>query len=311
MKTNKLFIAIFSILVLLYGCQENNYSFGEIITPSNIQITAEIVGSDAANPNGDGSGEVKFSVTADNALSYKFVHEDTEYLTLTGEQDIIFSTIGLNTYTVSVIASGAAGVSSSKTIQVDVLATYEAPAELKTKLFGFDPADANRLTSQTWRIKSEGSSHFGLGPPPSNPDFANNGANFGFWFSAGSNEKDGVGMYDDRYIFSSDGTFQHMTNGNILGRDPMVINDLGPNTSGSANGADIENYAFADYSETFSLSAPGGVETLNLSGIGFIGYYTGGNHQYEIFDRTTPNEIVLRTLDANGDFYWWFRIIIE
>ena len=299
----KIYVFLFSLAVILTSCQEDNYSFGEIITPSNIQITAEITGVDANNPNGDGSGEVKFKVTADNAVSFKFVHDGTEYLALTGEQTIIFSQLGLNTYTVSAVATGTAGVSSSKTIQVDVLATYSPPNDLIGKLYGYDPAAPNATTSRTWKIKSTKDKHFGLGPVGGTVPTE--------WYGAGPDEKNGVGMYDDRYVFSSDGTFQHITNGDVFGRDPIIVNDLGPNTAGSVNGADIENYAYADYSEMFTLTAPGGVETLTISGLGFIGYYTGGNHQYQIFDRSAPNEMLLRTTDADSQFDWWFIIEIE
>ena len=190
---------------MFYGCQADDYSFGDIITPSNIQINAELVGADANNPNGDGSGEVKFTVTADNAVSYKFVYEGAEYVTLSGEQSIIFSKLGLNTYTVTAVASGTAGVTSSKTIQVDVLATYSPPNDLTAKLYGFDPANPTATTSRTWRIKSSKPGHFGLGPVGGTTPVE--------WYGAGVDEKAGVGMYDDRFIFSSDGTYTHTTNG--------------------------------------------------------------------------------------------------
>ena len=118
-------------------------------------------------------------------------------------------------------------------------------------------------------------------------------------------------MYDDRFVFNSDGTFTHITNGDVFGRDPMIVNDLGPNTSGSVNGADIENYAYTDYTESYSLTAPGGVETISLTGTGFIGYYTGGDHKYQIFDRGTPNEMILKTTDGNSEFDWWFVLVVE
>jgi hypothetical protein len=304
MKFYKYIKVIFILAVVSFtGCQEDDYSFGDIIAPSNIQITAEIVGADAANPNGDGSGEVKFSVTANNAVSYKFVYDGSDYVTLSGEQNLIFSKLGLNTYTVTAIASGTAGVASSKTIQVDVLATYSPPEALKTKLFGFDAANPTSVTTRTWKIQSAKPGHFGLGPV--------GGSTPTEWYSAGPDEKAGLGMYDDRFVFSSDGTFTYTTNGDILGRDPYVVNDLGANTTGNVNGADIENFVYGDYTESYSLTAPGGVETISLTGNGFIGYYTGGSHKYEIFDRGVPNEMVLRTTDAASEFDWWFIIVIE
>jgi hypothetical protein len=296
-------IALFSAFLVLLGCQEDDYTFGEIIAPSNIQVTAEIVGADDANPNGDGTGVVNFTATADNAVSFKYVFDGAETVALSGETSISFSSLGLNTYTVTVVASGTAGISSTKSIQVDVLSTYAPPVELISKLYGFNAADPAAVTSRTWRVQSAKPGHFGLGPV--------GGSTPTEWYSAGVEEKASVGMYDDRFIFSSDGSFTHVTNGDVFGRDPFIVNDLGPNTAGSVNGADIENFAFEGYTESYTLTAPGGVETISLSGNAFIGYYTGGNHQYEIFQRDTPNEIIVKTTDGTPEFDWWFILVVE
>ena len=40
--------------------------------PSNLVLNITIVGSDASNPNGDGSGVVQFSASAENAVSYAY-----------------------------------------------------------------------------------------------------------------------------------------------------------------------------------------------------------------------------------------------
>ena len=298
-----IYFLLFSAMVAFYGCQEDEYSFGDIVTPSNIQITAEIVGADAANPYGDGSGVVNFAATADNAVSYKYVFNGEETVSLSGNNSINFSSLGVNTYTVTVVASGTAGVSSSKSIEVEVLSTYAPPVDLIAKLYGYDPADPTAVTSRTWKVHSTKNKHFGLGPV--------GGQVLTEWYGAGPDEKAGTGMYDDRFTFSSDGTFTHVTNGTIFGRDPYIVNDLGPNASGNVNGADIENYAFDDYASTWTLTAPGGTETISLSGTAFLGYYTGGNHQYQIFDRETPNEMILKTTDANAEFDWWFIITLE
>ena len=300
---NYLKALLFATLFAFFGCQENDYSFGDIISPSNIVITAEIVGADDININGDGSGVVNFSATASNAVSYKYVFDGAETVSLSGNTSISFSSLGINTYTVTVVASGTGGVSSSKSIQVEVLSTYAPPVELITKLYGYNPADPSAVTSKTWRIQSSKAKHFGLGPV--------GGSQICEWYGAGPDEKVDLGMYDDRLTFSSDGSFTHVTNGTIFGRDPHIVNDLGPNISGYVNGADIENYEYANYAENFTLTAPGGIETLSLTGVGFIGYYTGGNHQYEIYDRGVPNEMVLRTTDAASAFDWWFIIVLE
>lgn len=301
---NRIYILLFSLAVLFQGCQNEDQVFGDIISPSNIQITADIVGADGANPNGDGSGTVNFTATASNAVSYKFIYNGNETVSPSGRMTYNFAVLGLNTYTVTVVASGTAGVTSSTSIQVDVLSTYAPPAELLEKLHG--------TTTKTWRIKSEKAGHFGLGPVGGQIPTE--------WYGAGPDEKAGVGMYNDRYVFNIDGTFTHITDGtndaggddptgDVFGRNGL-IDELGA-TGGSANGDDIENLPFDDYSENWFITAPGGLETITITGLGFMGYYTGGSHTYQIFDRSVANELLVKTTDGNSGFDWWFIITSE
>jgi hypothetical protein len=302
MRKIKNILVFFSLTIAFLSCQDEDYSFGEITAPSNIQISSEIVGADASNPNGDGSGVVKFTTFADNAISYKYIVNGAETLSLSGSVIINFSTLGLNTYNVTVVASGTAGASSSESIAIAVLSTYAPPVDLIAKLYGFDVANPDAASSQTWKIQSAKPGHFGLGPVGGGIPVE--------WYGAGPNEKEGVGMYDDRFTFNSDGSYMHVTNGTVFGRNPYIVNALGA-TSVAPNGADIENYEYADYTSNWMLTAPAGVETISLSGNAFIGYYTGGNHQYQIFDRGTPGELILKTTDENAEFDWWFTLVIE
>lgn len=296
---------LFSLLsiLLVTNCQEEDATFGEIIAPTNIQIEVDIQGQDADNPNGDGSGIVNFTATADNVISFQYSYNGSVSSAPSGAQTYNFSVLGLNTYSVTVIAFGTGGASSSKTIDVDVLSTYEPPADLITML------TAN--SSRTWRIKSEAAGHFGLGAI---------GGDLNGFFAAPPEDKAGVGMYDDRYIFNSDGTFTHITDntnddpdidpsGTVFGRTGL-IDELGGTGVGTANGADIENYPYDDYAAQWFLTGPGGVETLNLTGIGFLGYYIGGDHTY-IIESRSANEMTLRSTDGNGEFDWGFILIAE
>ncbi|SDG38102.1 Ig-like domain repeat protein [Psychroflexus sediminis] len=291
--------------LMLFACQDDDHQFGDIVAPSNLTVTAELAGADADNPNGDGSGVVTFTANADNAISYSFIHNGNQKTEPSGSTSFIFSDLGVNTYTITAIAYGTAGVKSSTTVEVEVLATYAPPPELLQKLIGDG--------SKTWRIKSSQAGHFGLGPPE--------GSVPAEWYAAGPNEKAGVGMYDDRYIFNEDGTFTFITNatnddggtdpsGTVFGRAGLV-DQLG-SSGGETNGADIENLPYDDFQESWVIIGPGGVETISLTGLGFIGYYTGGSHNYRIFDWTSsPNDIVLSTTDGNGEFEWWFVLTSE
>jgi hypothetical protein len=293
MKTFKYFLTGLLGLILINSCQEDDYEVGELIAPSNIQVTVDIVGADATNPNGDGSGAVNFVITADNAISYQYVYNGEIKAAPGGKQNFTFSVLGLNKYAVTAIAFGRGGVSSSKTVEVEVLSLYEPPADLITML----TADGER----TWKIAADVQNHFGLGPIGGDP-FQ--------YYGAAPGDKVDSGMYDDRYVFNIDGTFSHDTgaDGSVFGRKGLIDELNGP--GGTPNGDDIEMYPYASYNGIWSLSAPAGVETISLSGIGFMGYYIGGNHQYIIYSRSA-NEMVLKSIDGNGVFDWWFRLIPE
>jgi hypothetical protein len=297
---------IFGLLAIFFmatNCQDEDQEFGAIIAPSNMVIDYEIIGADAANPNGNGSGEVIFNAMADDAVSYQYVLNGNISSAPGGEKMYTFATLGLNTYSITVIAFGKGGISTSETIDVDVLSTYDPPADLITMLTG----DSERV----WRIKNEAPGHFGLGPV---------GGDFNQFYSAPPDAKEGVGMYDDRYIFNIDGTFTHITNtfnddpvvnpdGTVFGRN-VLIDELGGVGGGTPNGDDIENYPLSDYSEDWAIIAPGGIETITLTGTGFMGYYIGGSHEYVIYVRS-ENEMTLRSIDGNDEFDWGFILIGE
>ena len=305
MKTFKYFITGLLGLLLVTSCQDEDFSVGDLIAPSNLQIDVIYLddGAETAAP-GLGSGTVKFVASGDNVISYQFVYNGVTEAALSGNMTYDFSVTGLNTYTVTVLAFGTGGISTTKTIEVEVLALYEPPADLLEMLI----ADGSR----TWRIKAEAPGHFGLGPV--------GGINGPEWYSAGINEKVDRGIYDDSYIFAEDGTFTHITDntnddpdvnteGTVFGRINLIDELAGP--GGTQEGdADIINYPYSDYTAQWSLSAPGGVETLSLTGTAFMGYYVGGDHKYRIISRSA-DEMVLSTTDGNNEFGWWFTLIAE
>ncbi len=300
----KRMVALTLLIVVNLSCQEDDAQLGELKAPTNLTVDINIVGADTDNPYGDGSGVVVFTANADNAVSYSYVYNENINSSPSGINEFSFSQTGVNIYTVTVIANGTGGVSSSKTFKVEVLVNYEPPQAL-----------IDLLTSGRWRIKNEVGGHFGLGPV--------GGDVFGEWFSAPANDKAGTGMYDDRYVFNADGTFTHITDstnddpnentdGTVFGRVGL-IDELGSHTI-TPDGADILNYPLSDYTGAWTITAPDDRVMINLTGTSFIGYYTGGNHSYELvgYDPNTPgNDLSLRTTDGNSEFDWWFLITPE
>jgi len=72
-KLHKIILTVLLVPILLFSCGgESDVSDPiDTSTPSNLLLTANIVGENTNNPNGDGSGVVIFNFSADNATSYK------------------------------------------------------------------------------------------------------------------------------------------------------------------------------------------------------------------------------------------------
>ena len=294
MKYLKHISILFISLIVFTACEQDNYEFGPITTPSNLEVSFDIVGADENNPYGDGSGIVHFIAAANNAINYQFIIDgETAAVSSSGVFQRTFYNLGVNTYDIVVLATGTAGNASSTALSIEVLATYTPPEALIQALTGG--------SSKTWRVKSEVSNHFGLGPV--------GGTTPCEWYGAGIEEKAGVGAYDDRWVINSDGTINHITNNDIFGRAAQVFADLGDNGTGGVDGDDILNYQFADYTENWVITDPGQV-SINLTGNAFFTYYSGGNHVYEIWDYN-ENELYLKTVDGANEFTWWFVLIAE
>ncbi|HRF37897.1 MAG TPA: glycoside hydrolase family 16 protein, partial [Saprospiraceae bacterium] len=76
-------IILAAVVGMALGCNPNeDYTLGDLTPPTNIAINAEIVGQTAATPNGDGSGDVKFTITADGALNYRIDYDAADGISL-------------------------------------------------------------------------------------------------------------------------------------------------------------------------------------------------------------------------------------
>ncbi len=274
--------------ILLMSCEENNYEFGDIVAPSDLQVTADIQGLDTDNPYGDGTGKVSLTASASNAITYKFIYSGKEEMAPSGELEVSFSTVGINTYDITVQAYGTAGTSSTETIQIEVLATYEPPEDLLEMLYG----DGEK----TWRVKAESGGHFGVGPADGTS---------ADWWSANAYDKADLGAYDDRITFKSDGTVTYVTNETIYGQSGPLFADFGTSWDENSNG-EYENYPVSDFTDTWELTAPDDQETLTFNGYGFHGFYVGGDHSYQIISRT-DTEMFVKTIGDDG--LGWFGIL--
>lgn len=116
--SNSLFSLLF--FLLLVSCGRSGDGGGtDTSTPSNLKITTSIVGTSTAFPNGDGTGVVNFTVTADNASSYKILIGTDNLESSTGNFNYTVKNPGTNTYTVYYSAyKGDKFISGNTTITV-------------------------------------------------------------------------------------------------------------------------------------------------------------------------------------------------
>lgn len=190
--------ALLALVLTLGSCEKkSDYSLGPITAPTSVAINAVVVGADASKPNGDGSGEVQFTLTGNGVLAYKIDYDASDGVVLdllpTGKGSKKYTTTGTNTYRVTVVAYGTGGAATTVTKDVTVLTVYNPPAALVTNLVGAG-------NSKTWAVDKDANGHFGVGPwtGSSTPE----------WYAATPNEKAGCCncFYSARFTFAKNPT---------------------------------------------------------------------------------------------------------
>ncbi len=308
LKINLLFILALSLFT--FSCQEDDAEFGEITAPTNLQISAEIIGVDANNPNGDGSGMVILTATADNAITYNFEFGDGQNGVFpSGVANHRFSLVGLNSYNVVVSAIGRGGNATTGTITIDVFSSFD-DLEAKQLLSG------GAGSSKIWYWAAAETAHLGVGP-------ANGSIGEGYWYpqwyAAQPFEKAGSGesscIYEDQLVFSLDTneqlTYQLNNNGQTY------FNGAYESVVGGSAGYDF-CYDFDTSGTSIVSLAPTSVDwstvpdpdftsrgtVMNFSNDNFMGYYVGAS-SYEIIELTS-SLLKVRCIDSqNPDLAWY------
>ena len=139
-NTFKPLLAIAMLILVFISCEKKEYSFGDLTPPTNLQINTVIAGQDATNPNGDGSGDVEITVTADNAIAYKVDFDATTPVDLvflpTGSITHKYTREGVNNYTITAVVYGKGGSSSTITKDITVRSDFTPDAEIVANLVG-------------------------------------------------------------------------------------------------------------------------------------------------------------------------------
>lgn len=297
--------ALFTIL-LMTGCQKDDFTFGSINTPTNLKVTYEIVGKTADAPYGDGSGIVKFAATADNTISYKYVYSSGGSDNApNGKISKRFTKNGVHVYTVTVVASGTGGVAANISVDVEVQSDFSDEQAVQLLTDG---------TSKKWYWAAGEPGHLGVGQ--NDGDITKNF--FPNYYTAGPFEKaaspNSSCLYENVLTFSLDGDqikFQ-LDNGGatFFNKDFASVagTPLTEDKCVTYNSSGLKTVSLSP-SESVIMANPDHAKqsrgtTMNFSDDGFMGYYIGQS-SYEILSLTANRMVVRAVMGGNPTLAWY------
>jgi hypothetical protein len=303
----KYLLGVFAVFFISNSCTNTTYTLGDLSAPTNIVIKADIVGATTATPNGDGSGDVVITVTADNALSYKVDYGSNPTLNLvylpTGSITKKFTTLGLNTYRITAVVYGKGGTSSTATKDVSVQSNFIPDPSIVSNLTGG--------TTKTWVVDKSLAGQLGVGPWSSTSTWPE-------WWAAGVNEKVSTAncFYTATFIFTkvaatNSYTLQVTTPDGAFTKTGSLttlpgIPDSGAEACYSYVGG-TGYFSFVPSSSGIAASAPSTKTAILLAGNStFIGY-GAVQKEYEILV-LTATYMYLRVQGTETGNAWYIKL---
>lgn len=292
-------IRIWSLALLLVatGCEKTEYSFGDIITPLGLTLTATVEGVNASNPDGNGTGRVQVTTKADKAISYKIDFGDGNVqLVPSGVITYKYATPGVNEFTITVSAIGTGGTVTNLSRKVKVFVAFEIPAAILQNLTG--------TGSRVWVCDKDADAHFGVGPSD---------AFVPIWYAASANSRAADGFYDDEITFSRDASNQVSMNVDnkgmtfVLGAAVGYYGLTGPEGQYPIVTAGLKKLSFMD-----AVSASTSANSTRIQfmvpdkGIVCIGL---GSKSYEILS-ISATQMHLRTIGSDGNS-WYQKLKVK
>lgn len=287
----------FAGAIALVSCQKTEYAFGDLVSPSDLTLTAAVAGLDAANPGGNGSGAVSITTTASKVITYKIDFGDGKVLMVpSGTINYKYTTPGVNDYTITVSAVGTGGAVSNISKKVKVFVAFEIPAAILQNLTGG--------STRKWVCDKDASGHFGVGP---NDGFAP------IWYSADPNSRAADGFYDDEITFAKDANNQITMDVDNKGNTFVLGAAVGFYGLSGAEGQyplvtkGVKKLAFMNASSASTSAISTRIEfSVPGNGIVCIGM---GSTNYEILS-ITATTMNLRTIGKDG-LAWYQKLRVK
>lgn len=286
-------VIVAAVVIVATGCQKK-YSFGKIITPTGLTVSASIQGSSAASPAGDGSGNVTITASATGAIAYKiYFGTGDSAVSESGTFNYKYTILDTNQYTIVVNAIGTAGATSTITQQIKVYYLFQIPAAIDSALTGG--------SSKNWQVAHDTTGNFGVGPTTTfTPDY----------YSAMPNQEPGCG-YAPVITFTHVGPNNISINVNNQGSSFIIAaatafygqsggDGCYPVATGGTKTVTFGTDAFAGSNSSNST----GVQ-ITIPGNGLVNFGTGANTYEVLF--LSNNVMSLRDIGIDGNA--WYQIL--
>jgi hypothetical protein len=306
----KQLLGVLILLLIFSSCKKTSYTLGDLTAPTDLAINTVIVGQNATNPNGDGSGDVKISITAKNSLSYKVDYDANNAVDLVflpnGEVTKKYTALGVKTYRITAVAYGNGGTSSTITKDITVRFDYLPATSIVTNLTG--------TGSKTWVIDKDVAGHFGVGPWSTSsltPE----------WYAAVPNEKAICCncFYTARFTFAkvaSSGTFTlqvsspdgiYTKTGALAGGLPGIPASGGEACYNYGGGTSTFSFLPASSGITPTASSPSTKVGIQLDGNNTLIGYGAVLKEYEIMTISATN-MYLRVQGTETGNAWYLKL---
>lgn len=294
----KIITAHLLLLFVATGCTpDDDGSFGNIVTPSNLQVETTVAQ--------DRSGLVTIKPSAENATSFQviFTQQSSPVLVLPGEQATFrFTRAGQFTAQIIVVAFGTGGASTSTVVEVEL--------DVKVQI---DPDVLQRIAgngSKRWVWDQNTAGHFGVGDV--NTDFP------GF-FSASPNQLNAC-LYDDVLEFSFDAnqnlTYKIETQG-LSFMNWAEVTKFFPDAPIQQFVDECRNIDDFIRTETvFSIITDADTSVQTLTVDGSVLSYDAGITEFQILE-LTENKLSVRGIQnvrsefGGGQLAWYFTFVPE
>lgn len=304
MKTLKLLGLL--LLTIFASCKDKN-PLGELIAPNNVKASYKIIGADAQHPNGDGSGLVDFTVTANNAITFRIDFGDGKSeVTPSGMIQHRYTKVGTNKFTAVVSAVGIGGNMTSTSLEIEVYSSF-SDAEAENLLAGKNIGD-----SKTWYWAANVKGYAGLGPQESGD---NGEYSYPAWWQAEPFDATRTCMFENSFIFTrttngvtykqtADHVFVPGAYASVLGvaKDQCYGTDVIPTITGEKQVSFVPSTSKAATQGKYDNKAYRGT-AIELSNGGMLGWWVGAS-TYDIIS-LTDTQLIVRVMQPNSQFAWY------